>query len=89
MLALIFQVIIFPLLVSLYETKGFIGGDPVQPGKQAAFLFKLSNISVYLYKGILQNVICIIVIQYHSPDIPVQLFLVFFHQSTKTSFQTA
>jgi hypothetical protein len=71
-------------LLLCQKTQGFIGSNPVEPGKKLTFLSKIFQTLPDLDQGILQNIIRVSVVYDHSADMPINFFLVFFDQLRKT-----
>jgi hypothetical protein len=74
-------------LAVVEKSDGLVGHNPVHPGINARFPFKLRDAAKYLHHGILQYIVGIIMIRYHSTHLPIQPILVRIHQQPKPSFQ--
>src|SRR5690606_35875594 len=63
--------------LTVQESYGFIGSNSIHPGVKFTFPFKSSYIPIDLDEGVLQNIICILVIFYNITNMPVEPFLIF------------
>lgn len=65
-----------------------MGGYAVHPGKELTVALKLMNVVKDLDKSILQNIVCVIVIFYNIPDLPVKSLFVEANKVPKSRIST-
>lgn len=54
------------------EIHRFVGGDPVEPGRQSRTLFQGTHVLPRFDQRVLQHVVRIVVIDEHTPDVAVK-----------------
>lgn len=60
----------------------------IHPGEKLTISFKLMDVVEDLNEGVLQHIVCVIVIFYNIPDLPIESFFVKANELPKSRITT-
>lgn len=73
-----------PPFFSLQKIQALVRGNAVNPGKELCVFAEAVDVAIDFDEHFLGEVVCIIMVNYHFPDVVVHPFLVGTHQKVET-----